>query len=227
MKLLAIETATEACSAALHLDGVIYERYRFAPREHSQLVLAMMEDLLRSHRLTLSDLDALAFGRGPGSFTGVRIAASVTQGAAFGAGLPVVPVSTLEALAQEAARETGHRQLLCAIDARMGELYWAGYHLRSGAGAPLVVPECVVSAELAELPEAGEWFGVGSGWHTPEAEHLRQRLGGRLIGTLWDRYPRARAVAAVAATALAEGKQVPASEALPVYLRDQVASKPA
>ncbi len=119
MKLLAIETATEACSAALYIDGEISERYEVAPRRHAELILLMMEQLLTEAELKLTQLDALAFGRGPGSFTGVRIATGVIQGAAFGAQLPVVPVSTLAALAQRHYRMRGACRILPAFDARM------------------------------------------------------------------------------------------------------------
>ncbi|GAB4353090.1 MAG: hypothetical protein Kow0060_03270 [Methylohalobius crimeensis] len=127
MRILAIETATEACSAALYLDGVVEERFQVAPRRHTHLILPMAEALLAEAGLTLSALDGLAFGRGPGSFTGLRIAAGVIQGLAFGADLPVVPVSTLAALAWQVFDEGAADCALAALDARMGEVYWGIY----------------------------------------------------------------------------------------------------
>src|SRR3569833_3307602 len=131
MKLLAIDTATEACSAALYLDGAVNKRYVLAPREHALLILPMIDELLRDANLSPLELDAVAFGRGPGAFTGLRIAAGVAQGIAYGADLPVVPVSSLAALAQGCYRERGVTRVLATIDARIGEVYWGAYRLGS------------------------------------------------------------------------------------------------
>ena len=124
LKILAIDTSTEACSAALLLGDEVRERFAIAPRRHSELILRMIDELFRETGLTLSSLAGLAFGRGPGSFTGVRIASGVIQGLALGADLGVAPISTLAALAQGALRRTGSRQVLSVIDARMSEVYW-------------------------------------------------------------------------------------------------------
>nr|VFJ96912.1 MAG: tRNA threonylcarbamoyl adenosine modification protein YeaZ [Candidatus Kentron sp. H]VFJ97120.1 MAG: tRNA threonylcarbamoyl adenosine modification protein YeaZ [Candidatus Kentron sp. H]VFK02851.1 MAG: tRNA threonylcarbamoyl adenosine modification protein YeaZ [Candidatus Kentron sp. H] len=129
MKILAIDTATDACSVALHLDGEYWGRHELAPRQHAEILLPRIRELLSEAGLSLNHLDALAFGRGPGAFTGVRIATSVAQGLAFGADLPVVPISSLHALAQGAWRERGERNLLAALDARMGEVYWGAYRV--------------------------------------------------------------------------------------------------
>ncbi|VFM95033.1 MAG: tRNA threonylcarbamoyladenosine biosynthesis protein TsaB [Candidatus Kentron sp. G] len=129
MKIFAIDTATDACSAALHLDGGCREIHELAPRRHAEILLPRIRTLLSEAALSLRDLDALAFGRGPGAFTGVRIATGVIQGLAFGADLPVVPVSSLHALAQGAWRERGEENILAAFDARMGEVYWGAYRL--------------------------------------------------------------------------------------------------
>ena len=134
MKLLAIDTSGDACSAALFLDGVIEQRLDPTPRRHGELLLPMMQALLESAGIGLDALDAIAFGRGPGSFTGVRIAVAVAQGGAFGAGCPTVPVSTLAAMAVGEYRRTGRRRVLAALDARMGEVYWGVYE-RSGTRA--------------------------------------------------------------------------------------------
>ncbi|MCG7926457.1 MAG: tRNA (adenosine(37)-N6)-threonylcarbamoyltransferase complex dimerization subunit type 1 TsaB [Candidatus Thiodiazotropha taylori] len=224
MKLLAIETATEACSAALLIDDQIELRYEIKPRGHSELILGMMDGLLAEAELSANQLDAMAFGRGPGSFTGVRIATGVIQGAAFAADLPVVPVSTLAALAQRAYREKGEPNLLTAFDARMGELYWAGYRVDSSEIVRLVMHEQVASAQQVHLPLDEEWYGVGSGWGVYGPE-LGERLGESLLGYKADLYCSARDVATLAAADFEAGLAVPAERALPVYLRNEVAHK--
>jgi len=127
MKLLALDTATDACSAAVWVDGVVHERYELAPRRHAALILPMIEAVLAEVGLRPAQLDAVAFGRGPGAFTGVRIAVGIAQGIAFAADLPVVPVSTLAAVALGVGRETGYARLAVALDARMSEVYWGTY----------------------------------------------------------------------------------------------------
>ncbi|MBW9258962.1 MAG: tRNA (adenosine(37)-N6)-threonylcarbamoyltransferase complex dimerization subunit type 1 TsaB [Candidatus Thiodiazotropha sp. (ex. Lucinisca nassula)] len=224
MKLLAIETATEACSAALLIDDQIALRYEIKPRGHSELILGMMDALLSEADLSANQLDAMAFGRGPGSFTGVRIATGVIQGAAFAADLPVVPVSTLAALAQRAYREKGEPNLLTAFDARMGELYWAAYRIDSNEIVRLVMDEQVANAQQVHLPLDEEWYGVGSGWGVYGPE-LGERLGASLLGYKADLYCSARDVATLAAADFEAGLAVPAERALPVYLRNEVAQK--
>ncbi|MES9993773.1 MAG: tRNA (adenosine(37)-N6)-threonylcarbamoyltransferase complex dimerization subunit type 1 TsaB [Candidatus Thiodiazotropha sp.] len=224
MKLIAIETASETCSAALFNDGEIILRYQMKPRGHSELILTMMDEVMAEGSLSLSDLDAVAYGRGPGSFTGVRIAAGVIQGVAFAADLPVVPVSTLAALAQRAYREKGEPRLLTAFDARMGELYWAGYQLGSNELVTSVIAEQVASAEQVEIPIDDEWYGVGSGWAV-YAEQLEHRLNGALLGYKSDLYCSARDIALLAADRFLHGEAVAPEHALPVYLRNQVAEK--
>ncbi|MEW8624835.1 MAG: tRNA (adenosine(37)-N6)-threonylcarbamoyltransferase complex dimerization subunit type 1 TsaB [Candidatus Thiodiazotropha sp.] len=224
MKLLAIETATEACSAALLIDDRTELRYEIKPRGHSELILGMMDELLAEAGLSASQLDAMAFGRGPGSFTGVRIATGVIQGAAFAADLPVVPVSTLAALAQRAYREKGEPNLLTAFDARMGELYWAGYRVDSNEIVRLAIDEQVANCDLVQLPLDQEWYGVGSGWGV-YGPQLGARLGESLLGYKADLYCSARDVATLAAVDFEAGLAVPAERALPVYLRNEVAHK--
>ena len=221
MRLLAIDTSTEACSAALYLDGEVVQRYRIAPREHAALILPMCEEVLAEAGVARSALDGIAFGRGPGSFTGVRIAVSVAQGLAFALDCPVVPVSTLAALAQGAIRERGWAKVLAAIDARMGEVYWG---LFAGDADGLAVG---VSAEVVTPPQYAtvavyDACGAGSGWQT-YAEVLRDATG---IGE-WDgeRFPQAHDVVLLAAAAFARGQAVAAEQAVPVYLRDDVTHK--
>jgi tRNA threonylcarbamoyladenosine biosynthesis protein TsaB len=226
MRLLAIDTSSEACSAALYLDGEVRLRWELAPRRHAERIIPMMDALLTEAGLRLADLDGLAFGRGPGAFTGVRIATGVVQGAAFGAGLPVVPVSTLAALAQRAVRECGADRVLPALDARMDEVYWAGYRCGEDGLVEPVLAEELAPAGLVTLPEEGRWWGVGSGWSAYGAI-LGERLAGRIDGIDGELLCSAQDVALLGARGLARGEGVPAEQALPVYLRDRVASKPA
>ncbi len=226
MKLLAIETATEACSAALYLDGALSERYVLAPREHARLILPMVDELLREADLSPGALDAVAFGRGPGAFTGLRIAAGVAQGIAFGADLPVVAVSSLAALAQGLCRQRGAARVLAAVDARIGEVYWGIYEADA---ARLMVSrgeeQVILPGEVA-LPEGGGWHGAGSAWEV-YGDILRARLSGRLAEIDAARHPRAHDVALLAAAAYRRGEAVSAELAAPVYLRDDVAVKSA
>ncbi len=225
MKILSLETATEACSAALYLDGEVVERYQLAPQQHNKLILPMIESLLAEAGLALRQMDALAFGRGPGSFTGVRIAAGVVQGLAFGADLPVASVSTLAAMAQEAFGETSWDFSFPCIDARMGEVYWAVYRKGDKGFAELVGTEVVVAAESVPFPDKAMGSGIGSGWATYDSA-LRRRLGeGRVAGVLAARFPRAGWVARLGAEIFRQGECVTAEEAQPVYLRDKVAKK--
>jgi tRNA threonylcarbamoyladenosine biosynthesis protein TsaB len=221
IKILAIDTSTEACSAALLCDGQMHERYQLAPREHGRLILKMIDEVLSDAGLSLKQLDALAFGRGPGAFTGVRIATGVIQGLAFGADLPVVPVSSLAALAQGAARQHGATRVLAALDARMGEIYWGVYQSDAAGLMVEVEVERVCPAQMIETPAGMGWFGVGSGF-AAYAEILRERLGAALAGCAPDAYPQARDVAVLGAAAFARGEAVSAEQALPVYLRDNV-----
>ena len=225
MKLLAIETATEACSTALFMDDELTQRYAVEPRGHSELVLAMMDELLAESGVTLVQLDALAFGRGPGSFTGVRIATGVVQGAALGAALPVVPVSTLAALAQRCHSETGARRILPAFDARVNEVYWAAYEAGSAGLVEPVGEEQVCAADAVMVPAGEGWHGVGTGWRTYE-QVLRRRIGRALVAVDAALFCSAREVAILGVAGYRAGQGVSAEHALPVYLRNQVARKP-
>ena len=225
MKILALDTATEACSAALLIDGDVHERFKIAPRAHARLLLPMLDELLAAAALKPAGLDAIAFGRGPGSFTGVRIAASVAQGIAFAADLPVLPVSTLAALARAALHVDPARQVFVAIDARMNEVYWAAY-AGDARGMPVALcDEQVTDAATVRVPTGERWYGVGSGWAAyPEA--LRVHFGPTLIGCDADALPHAAHIAHLAALDLVAGRAVPAEKALPVYLRNQVVQRP-
>ena len=223
MKLLAIETATESCSAALLDDQEIIFVSELAPRRHNELILSMCEQVLAKAETSLSQLDAMAFGRGPGSFTGVRLAASVTQGIALGQDLPVVPVSSLAALAQAAYEQTQYVQVLACIDARMKEVYCGLYELNNHY-MQLVNEEKVIAPHHANFEVSDDCYGAGSGWQT-YAQELSQSLGKEIVFTS-DVFPQAEFIAKLAADYFREKKYVSAVEALPIYIRDNVAEKP-
>jgi tRNA threonylcarbamoyladenosine biosynthesis protein TsaB len=224
-RVLAIETASAACSAALYIDGQVEERYALAPRQHAALILPMVESLLASAELTVSGLDALAFGQGPGAFTGVRIAASAAQGIAFAADLPVVPVSTLAALACGAMRDTNGTHAMVALDARMDEVYW-GVYTRDAGGLPVLQGrEAVTGPATVAVPDGDHWVAAGSGWGA-YADLLMPRAGERIVRVLPDLEPRAYDVALIGADRYGRGEAVCAGDAVPVYLRDQVVRAP-
>jgi len=222
MRILALDTATEACSATL-LDGARrISRYEEPGRGHAERILAMIDAVLGEAKLRLADVDGIAVGRGPGAFTGVRIAISVAQGLAFGADKKVVPISDLAALAQRCADEHDARTVLACIDARMSELYWGCYERDASGLVTLVGEEHLGKVADVRLPSGSEWYGAGSGWGV-EALALRvQSMGGgsRLQPRL---FPRSDEIARLAVPAFVAGDALAPQDALPVYLRDQVA----
>lgn len=226
MKVLALDTATEACSAALLIDGEVQHRYQLAPREHTRLILDMAQQLLQEAGCQITQLDCLAFGRGPGSFTGVRIATGVVQGMAFAADLPVVPVSTLASIAQLCCEEQGSTQVLAALDARMGGIYWGLYRADdSGLMRPEGNEQVSEPALLASQGEA-PWAVAGSAVKAYESE-LRSNHAIN-IDTMYDQYlPHAMTMARLAEQAFQRGEAVEAAQAQPVYLRNDVAKKSA
>jgi tRNA threonylcarbamoyladenosine biosynthesis protein TsaB len=224
MKLLAVETSTEACSAALFIDGEVTERFELAPKEHTKLILPMIDSLMAEAGLKPQQLDALAFSRGPGSFTGVRIATGVIQGIALGADLPVVPVSTLAALAQDFFKNNDQDVVAyVAMDARMDEIFWGVYRCDNKGYAGLVGHEAVTPAKLVEFPEL-TGVGIGSGWGVYPQE-LMSRLHGWVNRYEADRLPRAGAIAELGARGFDLDLAVAVELAMPVYLRDKVARK--
>ncbi|MES2821173.1 MAG: tRNA (adenosine(37)-N6)-threonylcarbamoyltransferase complex dimerization subunit type 1 TsaB [Pseudomonadota bacterium] len=218
--LLALDTATEACSVALLHEGRVLSHYEVIPRLHAQRVLPMIRDLLAEAGVALSAVEAIAFGRGPGAFTGVRIAVGVVQGLAFALERPVLPVSNLAVLAQRAWREQGAEQVAAAIDARMDEVYWGCYRLEQGE-MRLAGLEAVLAPESACLPRdaQGDWFGAGTGWGAHAA-----RIPFTPSGQAPDLLPHAQDLLSLAAFAWARGEAVAADLAQPVYLRDKVAT---
>ena len=226
MRILAIDTATEACSAALWNTGEICAHFELCPREHTQRILPVVQDIISQSGVTLTELDALAFGRGPGSFTGVRIGIGIAQGLALGAELPMIGVSTLATMAQGAFRKSGATRVLAAIDARMGEVYWAEYirdeqGIWHGEESEAVLKPEAVKERLMQL--SGEWVTVGTGWPAwPElaadATHLTIIDGEVLLPAAEDMLP-------IAVYLLEQGKTVAVEQAEPKYLRNEVAWK--
>jgi tRNA threonylcarbamoyladenosine biosynthesis protein TsaB len=219
MKILAIDTATEQCSVALMLDGIFIERSVRTARDHADLVLGMVEDVMREGNVTWTQLDGLAFGRGPGGFTGVRIGVGVAQGLAFGSGLLTVGVSDLAAVAKQVSAGTGN--VLVCMDARMGEVYWAVFHVDD---AGRVTPE---SVERVGPPSSVDWEGplqVAAGTAFSAYAELAARFSH--LPVLGDGLPRASDIAKLAEFEFVAGKGVPAREAQPSYVRNDVAVKP-
>lgn len=225
MRILAIDTATEACSVALWNDGTTFAHFELCPREHTQRILPLVRAALADAEVKLTDLDALAFGRGPGSFTGVRIGIGIAQGLALGAELPMIGVSTLATMAQGAWRKTGATRVLAAIDARMGEVYWAEYQRDAdgvwhGEKTEAVLKPEAVSDRLQQLD--GSWAMVGTGWGAwPELaakSPVTLTDGEMLLPTAEDMLPIARQL-------FAAQKWVAVEQAEPVYLRNEVAWK--
>jgi tRNA threonylcarbamoyladenosine biosynthesis protein TsaB len=219
MRILALDTSTEYCSVALWQDGAIVERCELAGQKHSEMLIAMLDMLLREAGVKMKQLDGIAFGKGPGSFTGVRIACGATQGLALGANLPVVGVCTLEALAEA----SGKSRVIAALDARMGELYHAAYQKQNDVWVAVSEP-CLCKPEAAPAISGENWYGAGSGF-AAHGVALGERYIGQLQGVDSAAVPQAAAIAALGAAQFALGLGVDAAEALPLYLRDKVALK--
>ena len=216
MNLLALDTSTEFLSLSLQLGDKTYTHYQHAGQAASQLVLPQIQALLDSAKITLSDLDGIAFGAGPGAFTGVRVACGVAQGLGFGANIPVVGVNTLLALAQA----SGHERVIACLDARMGEIYHAAFERKNGEWIELSVTR-VCKPEAAPVLE-GAWVGVGSGWAV-YAEVLSQIYAKGLVEILPNITPTAEAILQLATPIFSAGEAKPASEAAPIYIRNRVA----
>jgi len=217
LKILALDTSTELCSVALWRDGNIDEREIPAGQRHSELLLGMIDALLAQHELQVGGLDGIAFGQGPGSFTGLRIASGVTQGLAFAAGLPVAGIGTLLAMAEAANAE----RVVCCLDARMGEIYHAPSPGGGAGGLTVRHPGRGARAPAPALPQ-GAWFGCGNAF-SAYREALMRRYDGFLSATAPDIMPHARDIARLAVPLFEQGKGVDAALAAPVYVRDKVA----
>jgi tRNA threonylcarbamoyladenosine biosynthesis protein TsaB len=219
MNLLAIETATESCSVALLAGDRLVARSELAPRRHAELLLPMCEDVLAEAGLARADLDALAVGRGPGAFTGVRLAISAAQGIALALGIPVVPVSSLAALAMQAPDDGA--DVLAVIDARMGEVY-AGVYRRAGDRIEAVGAETVGPADALHGRVSGAVSVIGTGWSSYR-DAIEKALPAPPRWAEGERHPQAADIARIAAPLAAAGQGVAAERVLPVYLRDKVA----
>ena len=216
MNLLAVETSTELCSVALLRDDELFVEEALAENRHSELLVPMLQRLLERSRLAPAQMDAFAFGQGPGSFTGIRIACGIVQGLAFGASRPVVPVPSLLALAEQ----SNEGRVVTAFDARMGEAYLAAYARNGADWDEVLAPRLTDAANLPPLP-GRSWAASGSGFdrHGWLRDFYRDSVAMRYEGDL----PRAGAVARIAARRLARGAGVCAEQAAPLYLRDKVA----
>ncbi len=218
MKLLAFETATEACSVAVWIEGEVRERFELAPRRHAEVALPWAHQLLAEAGIAKSQLDAIAVGRGPGAFTGVRLATALAQGIALALDRPVVPVSTLAALAMQSRGE----RILAAIDARMGEVYSAAY-ARDGDAMAALSAETVAAPGAVVLPDEDDgWQGVGTGFSATD-HALQAHLATRFAAIHATALPHAADVARLAAAAFARGEAVAPERVEPAYLREKVA----
>ncbi|WP_339670277.1 tRNA (adenosine(37)-N6)-threonylcarbamoyltransferase complex dimerization subunit type 1 TsaB [Dasania marina] len=232
MIILAVDSSTEACSVALLDSDKLAEDgqpmpplalYELAPREHSQRLLPMVDQLLAEAGISIKQLDAIAFGKGPGSFTGLRICLGLVQGLAYGADVPVIPVSSLQALAQTAldlGEVTAGQPVISSIDARMSEIYWCAYRCEQGLMQPIIDEQLNAPQDFIQPSALDSFAAVGSGWQ------YRQAMDYQGLGYCNDQLlPRASAVATLALAQYQAGHYCAADQAQPTYIRDQVAWK--
>jgi tRNA threonylcarbamoyladenosine biosynthesis protein TsaB len=220
-KILAIDTSTDACSAALSLDNnCTLQRFVVSPREHTKLILNMVNELLLEAQIELKQLDAIAFGYGPGSFTGIRLAASVVQGLAFAANIPVIKISSLRTLAQEAFIELNKINILVAQDARMHEIYFGEYTIDSAGIMQAITPDKLIAPKQMQKTYDMSYVGIGNAWeiyndillNTCNISYIKVKI-----------YPQASYMIQLAISDFAKGLAVSVKEALPIYLREEVA----
>ena len=221
MKILAIETATDACSAALWIDGQIDTVFEIAPRQHTQLILQQIETVLANAEIKLTALDALAFGCGPGAFTGLRIAAGVTQGLALAADIPAIAVSSLAAMAQQAYQKYQHEKIYVGLDARMQQVYWGEYHIQDGYSVLQGKEQVIAPQALTDCDKQG-FVGIGSAWQVYQ-QALEAKVNAESNTVLQTIYPSAEQVAYLAVSQYRQNQYLYAGEIQPVYLRNKVA----
>lgn len=232
--IIAIETATEACSAALLIENdgnrSIHKRFQLAPREHTKLILPMLDEVLADAELKISDVDAIAFGRGPGAFTGLRIATGIAQGLALSVDKPTLPVSSLKAMALVAYKETNiNQRIIVAIDARMGEVYWAEYQIIENSVKQIDEELLSKPEEMFEkvdsLTEDNSIIVIGSGWdeYMPTFQDRSKKVNA--LQHLSGKFPDAAEVAELGLIAFEKGETQSIEDAQPIYLRNNVAEK--
>lgn len=222
MKILAIDTSTEACSAALYIDGELIERYLVAPRKHIELLKPMVDEVMKAGEVDVSELTGLAFGAGPGSFAGLRVACAFVQGIGAGLDIPVVPVSTLKAMAQQVLDTHSDRTVLVMLDAKMKEVYWGVYRLEDKE-VITVLPEQVT--KIDEIPSftgivgLANIIGAGDGWNVVPnwVEALKPEFIEKNV------YPRAGEIALLAIDDFENGMALDADQVSPMYLRNNIA----
>jgi len=231
MNILALDTSTEYLSLCLSLAGEVYAHDSHAGQSHSREILPALRALLDKSGVEIRDLDGIAFGAGPGSFTGLRIGCGVAQGLAFGASLPVIGISTLMALAQNTKVQNptakGAERVIACLDARMGEVYHAAY-VRNGDSWVEVSAPALYKPDNVPLLEGEGWIGVGTGW-AAHGDALNASYGGQVVSVLTEPlvydHPTARSIAELALPLFEAGKGRPAAEAAPIYIRNNVALK--
>lgn len=226
LKILAFDTATDALSVALMVDdgsdnSYLNKKFQMAPQRHAELALSVISELMSQASLSIHQLDAIAFGQGPGSFMGVRIAAGLAQGLAFGADLPVIPVSTLQSLAQMAFETEQSSSVIAAWDARMHEIYWGGYQADNfGFMQPTMAEKLSAPIDLI-IPEGDNWCAVGNAWKVYQ-QQLPEGIFNRFSKINAELYPHAEGIAKIAGYKYRRKEFISATEAQPVYLRDKV-----
>lgn len=218
MKILALETSTEFCSVALYLDGKILNKEIFAQHSHSEILLPMVQELLTETELTLYQIDGITFGAGPGSFTGLRIACGVAQGLAYAANLPVIGISTLEAMAQQ----IGNQKIVVAFDARLNEIYHSAYQRAANHRWEIISPPMICSPHQAPLLLGDGWSGCGSGFDVYHRE-LLALYSNNIHQIYYKLHPQAKEIAQLALPRFTDGSNTDPAQAMPVYLRNKVA----
>jgi len=225
MNLLAFDTSTEAFSVAVSKAGEVTEKFFIPEQKHTEILLASIEQELQAAGLSFSELDYLVYGRGPGAFTGVRLAVAVAQGLGFSNDIPVIGISSLAAVAQQVYMDSGSAKVAVALDARMSEVYFAAFRFSSAGDIEWVVDEQVCAPATLVLPDSAGWVAAGTGWAAYK-EQFPTVLQALIDVQAQTRYPHARDMLALAQHGLKNGLATSAAAAIPVYLRNNVASKP-
>lgn len=223
MNLLAIDTSSKFCAIGLQIGKKRWQSVAMSDRSHSRDILPNIVELTDQAGVSLNDLDAIVFGKGPGSFTGLRITVGVVQGLGFGLQIPVIPVSSLACLAQGECRESGAKSIFVVLSARKEEVYFGAYHVHD-AIPKLVGEEGVVQASLVPVLESAHWVGVGDGWHLQS--QLESATGNKMQHIRAEAYPQPQDLLDIGVVKLGRGETIDAMQALPEYLREKVASKP-